>query len=161
MYSYNYQYSSKGGSHPKVDYENITLLKATFLFGNEIPTNIRRDVKERLKILRKEKILGVTYPREHVPLNRFITSSLDYRESCADLLFSREFFRNREVIRIRPLLFRLGFKLVSEAIGRLPLEQMIDLDSLNQFVLTGKYINKEAYMAEKTSKEVQLQKQQA
>jgi hypothetical protein len=64
---------------------------------------------------------------------------LDYRQDRSNGRYEGEYFGNREVLKITPHLFRLGFKLKSEASGYLPLEEMIDLEALNHFVLTGQY----------------------
>lgn len=144
MYLYNYQYQLRSGNSHDVQYDNTTVLTATFLFGGQIPPSMRKEVRERCKtatrMIKDES--GVSC-QDLGPFNKYLKEHEGARFAGRDTLFGREYYRHRSQVTITPLLFRLGFKLREEAIGHLPLEEMINLNALNHFVLTGEYPNHE------------------
>jgi hypothetical protein len=138
MYQFNYQHLHQSGSALESKYKDITVLKAIFLFGDEITPSERGVLRERYKTttrMIKDKF-GVSC-QDLGPLNKYLMENEGAHFSGGDVLFGRGYFRHRSVFTITPLLFRLGFKLREEALGCLPLEQMINLNELNHFVLTG------------------------
>jgi len=64
--------------------------------------------------------------------------SLGYEQDLSGGKYEGEYFCDKEFLTVTPLLFRLGFKLKLTAKGYMPLEKMINLEALNEFVLTGK-----------------------
>ncbi len=143
MYNFKYQYIYQSGSAPHNKYQNKTILTARFSFDEEVPRNQRAEVKKRLSL--DNSMEGET-------LDRFMKTTLNYQPCYSDLFRGKEYFGKREVVKIIPFLWGLGFKLVSEADGQLPFEEMIHLKALKDFVLTGKF---------SPEVEKQLQEQQA
>lgn len=146
MYDYNYQYQLRSGNSRNGKYKHETVLTATFLFGSEVPPSKRKETKERCRI----------YSIEQGPLDRFITENLGYMHDYRNIFMGELYRGPREILTVTPLLFRLGFKIKSEARGHLPLEEMISLDALNHFVLTG-----ESTITKEQNQIKELQEQQA
>jgi hypothetical protein len=128
MYKYDYHYQLRAGNLKEVKYKHKTVLKAKFVFDNEVPPNKRKEVRERCDV----------NPGQ---LDNFLTKNLGYRPGYRGDLISKKYYGHRERLTITPLISRLGFRITSESNGQLPLEEMIDLERVNHFVLTGETSN--------------------
>ena len=135
MYNFKYNYNHQGGSYPYVSSKNETVLTATFSFGKETSPNQIKEVEKRCRIsarLRKIQMGG--------SIHEFIVNTLGYVEELRENpLFGRGYLGKRELLKVTPVLFGLGFNLKSTTEGYTPLEEMIDLGVLNEYVLTGEY----------------------
>ncbi|MBT4165773.1 hypothetical protein HOE04_01910 [archaeon] len=120
MYNYSYKHLRDGG-HSKHKYE--TILTATFSFGQEIHPDQREEVRERYNTTTK-----TTAEKEML---------CHARRELGKYLFEMEDLEFSDV-KITPFRFKTGFRLRQKVGGYLPLEKMIDLEALNEFVLTGK-----------------------
>ncbi len=155
MYSYTCQYLLKSGNSPNAHslYKNETILTAVFSFDKEVPKIQRAEVKKRCSLKETTKKLSPGhYSIEESPLDAFMKRTLLYQPNWSELLIGKQYYGKKEFVTITPFLWGLGFHLKSEASGPMPLEEMISLEAINEFVLTGKFSPKV---------EKQLQEQQA
>ncbi len=123
MYKFKYIMVVKKGFDGTT--REFTILEAKFRFKDEFSTSTNYyDIKSR------------TYPKGS--LSDYLSEKEKLNQhypSHPGLLFSKDF---RKHVRITRLLFRLGFNLSASISENVPLEEMLDLDALNEFVLTGK-----------------------
>jgi len=126
MYYYKYSYAESSNSEnvKNGNYKSDTVLEAKFLFGDEVAPCDREKVRQRINTS-EEGLVG---------LNGFLISRAYHSEEDWG---ERRYIKGRETLKISPCTFSLGFRLKSEAKGNYPLEDMIDLDALNDFVLHG------------------------
>ena len=138
MYNFKYQYLYQSGSTSESKYGHKTILTAIFSF-NEVSRNEITQVRERCSInSRSEKTFPGHYKTKEGPLDEFLKETLQYQPNASYLLGGKEYFGSREVVRIIPFLWGLGFKLKSEAQCQLPINEMINLRAINEFIRTGK-----------------------
>jgi hypothetical protein len=149
MYIYNH--SQIGGS-TESDCPDRTILTATYSFDRQVPPNAIGGVSERCWLRYTEKLVGnnpADYRYEETKgLAWFITEVLGYQElnPKSNNILKREFQRGQEKVEVAvkrgffSLDIKLGsaIKLKSEARGHQPLEGMIDLQAIDDFVRFGK-----------------------
>lgn len=119
-------YSRKSGRKPPV------VFKASFRFGDEVARINRWEVKGRYDVsyvaisnyMRTAEELDVSFKQDDV--------SKSLTEPPIDYWYDSE-----RKVQILPCIFMLGFDVKVEANTPMPLEQMLDVEALNKFVLTG------------------------
>ena len=141
MYNYKHDPILQGGSDPDAYSKNDTVLTATFSFGKEVSPNQKKEIERRCSLFTMRKKLSKNhYEIFQGLLHEFITNTLGYaEESRANPMFGRAYLGSNELLKVSSVLFCSGFKLKSTAEGYLPLEEMVDLKALNNFVLTGEH----------------------
>lgn len=134
MYNFRYQYILASGSTQDSDYKNETILTAKFSFDDQVAPKDRADVRRRCNLFPAPE----SYHDQSLgKLDSFITDKLGYRPEARDPLRGKSYSGKREVVKITPFLWGLGFRLRSEARGQLEMNRMINLRALEEFVLTG------------------------
>ena len=148
---YTYQRTQLGGS-PESGLRDRTILSATYSFNRQVPPNVIEEVSERCWLRYTRKLVGnnpVDYRYEETKgLAWFITEVLGYQEinpKSNDNL-KRDFQRGQERVEVAvkrgffSLEIKLGsaIKLKSEARGHQPLQEMIDLQAIDDFIRFGK-----------------------
>ncbi|MFA5857288.1 MAG: hypothetical protein WC867_08040 [Candidatus Pacearchaeota archaeon] len=131
MYTYSYKYSEESGSSLRP-----SILEVKFDFSGE---SISREKQSEVEF-------RYTY---HLPNKDKSSSTRKYPSDIKEYLselgyYEDERFFNvvtyvgkKEVLKIKPFLLGLGFHLRSEAQGLLLRKDMINLQSLDEFILNG------------------------
>ncbi len=109
MYKINYKIISENNGDTR---KSKTTFSAEFRFGQEVAPKNRKEVKKRINEL---------YEKEDIPFLKVCNYAITQN------------------IRVDTFPFKLGFNLSMEKEGIIPLEKIIDLDTLNKFILTGEY----------------------
>lgn len=124
MYKAKYIIKRTKNSDGKIS-EYSAILKVEFRFEKEVPIINRLDVKKRIFL-----------EYESYPLVQYLLEK-EKLELTSD---KRIFKDNNRIIKIKSI-WGLGFDLEAKTTNttnkRIPLEKIIDLDALNEFVLTG------------------------
>lgn len=128
MYKAYYRYEQTEGV-------SKTLLRADFFLGPDtIPRN-RKEVKKRYDLK------GATGYHIKAGLDDFIITTLGYGRSCPmdKKLFGETYHSNNysTILNIKPFKFKLGFRLTETSTKKIELTDMIDLDKLHHYCLTG------------------------
>ncbi len=98
-------------------------LNASFRFGHEVSDNDR-------------KVLGKRYSYDS--LTKYFEASEGLKKTIGPVENETYYVDNiRRELKVFPCSFRLGFDVRVISNEKMPLEKMLDLDALNQFVLTG------------------------
>lgn len=123
---YTAKYCLKTKKTPEKEYHE-THLEAKFKFKNEIAPKDKAVAHSVIDLISKGR-----YPEYFL---------IDVLDEVYNKGFLTKYFRilgTKSIIGIREHIFSLGFNIKVTAEGKVPLERMIDLDGLNNFVLNKK-----------------------
>ena len=127
MVMYNARYYLKTEKTPKGEHSK-TYLYASFNFSREIAPIDKSEARVAMDLVSQGKC------PEYFP-------NVDVLDRVHDRGFFAEYYRNigsNKMIGIRKHLFNLGFSISITADGNVPLEDMLRMEALNNFVLNAK-----------------------
>ena len=120
---YNYKYLFK--EIKKNGKQNVeTFLNVKYRFDKEIPPINKKEIKKRMNSSLKEYL----YKKENLKLTKNYYSEIFSFEDNGDFM---------RILRIEKPFLRLGLDISVVSYLKVPLEKMLNLDALNNFILTG------------------------
>ena len=139
---YEAQFTIREIKEPDEKIEYVTHLKVKFNFKKEIAPKDKDKIKEKCKIPRRGPP-NYNFLKEYLENEGFENSLIDAIDTVRDNMFKKEIKQDNSSfyfkMQILPAYNKLGFKIEGSAEEKINnLEEIINLEDLNNFILTGK-----------------------